>query len=89
MKIKIAVNPVGVLELYFMEERNGRLSIAKPINLEMEEYKEGSLLQPTLYLRGELAHDFLQTLAEELDNKGIKTDKDAKIAGTLDATRYH
>ena len=36
-----------------------------------------------------IAQDFLQGLAEALDKQGIKTDKDAKIQGTLDATRYH
>ena len=36
-----------------------------------------------------IANDFLQALAEALDQQGIKTDKDAKIAGTLEATKYH
>ena len=36
-----------------------------------------------------LANDFLKALAEALDQQGIKTDKDAKIAGTLEATKYH
>ena len=30
-----------------------------------------------------------QALAEALDERGIKTDKDAKIQGTLEATRFH
>ena len=36
-----------------------------------------------------VANDFLNALAEALDKRGIKTDKDAKIQGTLEATRYH
>ena len=36
-----------------------------------------------------IANDFLEALAEALDQQGIKTDKDAKIAGTLEATKYH
>jgi len=28
-------------------------------------------------------------LAEELDKRDIKTDKDAKIQGILEATRFH
>lgn len=36
-----------------------------------------------------VAQDFLQALAEALDDRGIKTDKDAKIQGTLEATEYH
>lgn len=35
------------------------------------------------------APSFLAALAEALDKNGIKTDKDAKIQGTLDATKYH
>ena len=36
-----------------------------------------------------LANDFLEALAEALDQQGIKTDKDAKIAGTLEVIKYH
>lgn len=36
-----------------------------------------------------IAHEFFLALAEALDKQGIKTDKDAKIQGTLEATRYH
>lgn len=36
-----------------------------------------------------IAQEFLQALAEALDKNGIKTDKDAKIQGTLEATKYH
>jgi hypothetical protein len=36
-----------------------------------------------------IAQDFLQALAEALDKNGIKTDKDAKIQGLLEAQNKH
>ena len=89
MKILINKNPIGVLQMYFIEEKNSRTYMAKHVELEMEEYKDGMIFEPTLILHGGIASELLKSLAEELDSKGIKTDKDAKIAGTLDATRYH
>jgi hypothetical protein len=49
----------------------------------------GSEIKPFLSLSGVMAKEFFQTLAEALDKEGVKTDNDAKIAGTLEATRYH
>lgn len=66
-----------------------RTYIAKPVKLEFKEIKAGEIPPPTLVLRGLVAQDVMQSLAEALDKKGFKTDKDAKIEGTLVATRYH
>jgi hypothetical protein len=45
--------------------------------------------KPFLTFSGTIAQEFFQGLAEALDAQGIKTDKDAKIQGTLEATKYH
>ena len=90
MDIKIYKNPVtDFLELYFFDDRNGERYLAQPVKLEFKKSIRGDSCKPTLTINGCFTEEFLNALAEELDKKGIKTDKDAKIAGTLDATRYH
>ena len=75
------------LSISYMEDN--RIFIASPINLEFKEHKIGMRSNPTLILPSYLAEDFLNAFAEALDDAGIKTDKDAKLAGTLEATRLH
>lgn len=77
------------LEIYIGEKRFDGMYIAKPVELVLEKHIEGENLDPTIKIGGFLADEFLKVLAEELDNKGIKTDKDERIKGTLDATKYH
>lgn len=42
-----------------------------------------------LHLHYGMDQEVFKALAEALDEQGIKTDKDAKIKGTLEATRFH
>lgn len=71
--------------LIFYKE-GGRRYIAKPVKLEFEPVTEGAPFKgPTLSLDS----GTMQAFAEALDKEGIKTDKDAKIEGTLEATRAH
>ena len=64
---------------------------AKHLELEFEEIKEYIAIddKATIVLPQFKARELLHSLAEALDEKNIKTDKDAKIEGTLSATRYH
>lgn len=91
MKVKIYREEMfGGISMVFYEDRlNGKRFIAKPVDLEFEEYNDGAEYRPTLRLNSSISNEFLQQLAEELDSKGVKTDKDAKIEGTLNATKYH
>lgn len=59
--------------------------------LEFEKLKEGysEKTKPTFFISGYFQQDFLKAVLEHMENKGFKTDKDAKIEGTLIATRYH
>ena len=77
------------IEIVFWEERNGKIYAVKPMELIFEEYPEGTVEKPSLRIPHFIADEFLKSLAEVLDGEGIKTDKDAKIQGTLEATRYH
>lgn len=81
------------LEIYLIERReDGRIAVGLPAKLEFKMLTEsdmGSIQEPTFKLNGFWGKAFLQAFADALDKDGIKTDKDAKIEGTLTATRYH
>jgi len=89
MKVKIHKNPyTDCIEFLIYYEENGKRYVAQPVKLIFKEWKEGEKIKPTLEL-SIFEADFLKSLAEALDEKGIKTNKDAKIEGILEATRYH
>ena len=76
------------VEIAFLQEKDGKQYIAKPVILEFVELPEYELPEvPTLRLGHLWADSFLKAIAEALDEAGIKTNSDAKIAGTLEATR--
>lgn len=77
------------LSIYFINERDGGRYLVKPVQLVFKKIEEGELIEPSIKLGSSLAQPFLQSIAEALDKNGVKTDNDAKIAGTLEATRYH
>ncbi len=78
------------LEVAIVDEReDGSSRSVKPVELEFEDVQEGEYIKPAFVLRHRMAKSFMGAMAEVLDKQGVKTDKDAKIEGTLDATRYH
>jgi len=91
MKIMIYENHVsGCIDFYIYKDINRKKFISKPVELEFVEVDEdGSSNDPTFQLNRYDAPEFMQSLAEELSKKHIKTDNDHKIQGTLDATKKH
>jgi hypothetical protein len=94
LKFKIRQNwETDAVEILIVEEMgNGKIAIAKPVKLEFEEFDINGAMPnrgATLTISGMYSQEFLKALAEALDERNIKTDKDAKIQGTLEATRYH
>lgn len=79
------------LQIYLVEDNfpGGRKMIVKPMHMELEELVPGHHAEPSLTLAGTMALEFTKAMAEALDRAGVKTEKDAKIEGTLEATRYH
>lgn len=69
----------------FLQYRDGKKFIAKPIKLEFIEVAMDCRVESTLYLSSEYAEE----VANGLDKLDIKTDRNSKIEGTLDATKYH
>ena len=45
--------------------------------------------KPSLHLPGRLGEEVMQAMAEAFSKRGIKTENDYKIQGTLEATKYH
>ncbi len=90
MEIDIRRSWSGGVEFIFFEHRDGKTYVCKPMQIIMEPTgPDGSFSGPSLKFDGVFGDIFLLALAEALDKSGVKTDKDAKIAGTLEATKYH
>lgn len=77
---------IGIL---FYQTINGKKYVARPVNLKFEEVKEDESLEPTLEFHRQFSGDFMNALAEALDNANIKTENDFKIKGLLEAKDNH
>jgi len=88
--LRISISPnIFTTDIYIYQRVGDKILLAKPVEFVYEEIDEGKLCDPTLRLSYSFAHEFLTAFAEALDGEGIKTNKDAKIEGILEATRYH
>ena len=79
----------GEINITFIDRKEGRLYVAQPVELILKERRRGERVEPTIRMDYLYAQEFLKALAEALDKNGIKIDKDAKMEGLLEATRYH
>lgn len=91
MRVHIVYQPwSGRLAFYFIENHhNGKIAVVRPMQWEMEVVPEGTEVEPSMVVPGPITDGFLKAMAEALDQRGVKTDSDAKLAGTIEATRYH
>ncbi len=91
LEVHIERSPLGTVDIYFIDRRSGRTRVAQPLQLVFEEVNPGEAPRhgPTLSLDDMWGEELLQAFADALDKRNIKTDKDAKIEGTLGATREH
>lgn len=90
--LKIAIwqePPFGSVCVAIYYELADKIQIAKPVDLIFETYDQGALPEATIRIGHFAAKSFLTGLAEELDHLGVKTERDAKLEGTLEATRLH
>ena len=94
-KTYIRISPIeDCVDIYFVEISPGLdrmiTAVAKPMELQFERVGEGfAPMQPSLRIPGRESVQFLKSIAEALDQNGTKTDDDHKIAGTLEATKFH
>lgn len=90
MKVKIFYDVISdEMKFLFYEERDGQRYIVKPVAIELEAVKKGYPTEASMSIPGLAASELMVSLAEELDGQGIKTDKDSKLEGTIEATKYH
>jgi len=93
MKIFTWIEPTtGMLCIVLEEERGPGFHerwVAKPVSLVFEKVDETAETPPTLRLPHRLAREFMQSMAEIADRLNFKTEKDARLAGTIEAMRDH
>lgn len=77
------------LRIFITTEESGKILLAKPVELVFEKVNPCEFNDPTLKVSGYVANDFLQAFQDALSKRGIKTDNDHKLQGTLEATKYH
>ena len=90
--VKIYYNPMSdIFEMLFMEDMgNGKRAVVLPMKMELKVIERGEKIEAaSLQMDGDIYRPFMKAMAEALDKEGIKTDNDAKLEGTLSATRYH
>jgi len=90
IEVYIQQSPIGTVDIYIVDQRNGKTHVAEPVQLVFKKLPEGAIDPgPTLRLPRYMGESFLRALAGELDKNNVKTDSDAKLQGTLEATKYH
>lgn len=72
----------------FDNSNNGRRVFFKGDNTVVT-VEDGQMLKHEDVIFCSIPDDALKAFADELSNIGIKTDNDHKMAGTLEATKYH
>ncbi len=79
------------VKIVFIDKNSERRLIMNLYTGQLIEIKAGEQIpdEYIIKLPNFMASVLLQTLAETLDKHNIKTDKDAKIQGTLEATKKH
>lgn len=94
LKVRIYTEPISqeICITFYDRNERGELFVVKPFNLTISKVEEGAFIEPTIRLpgyHGELGESLLFALAEALDKEGIKTDKDTKLAGMIEAMKTH
>ena len=82
-----------VKEVYIFEKSfSGRMSYLTGIKngcIEAKTLEEGESARPLFVLDYNIADDFFRGFMDALNGLDLKTNKDIKIEGTLEATRDH
>lgn len=95
-KINIKQNPWGAyIDLYFYRRRDHGTEVmtwdsnGNQILLIVSEGQATDGIKPTLRLNSFDSTALLKSLADAINNYGVKTDSDARISGLLEATKEH
>lgn len=77
------------VKVYMFEDGSRARSFYTKGGEEVRTVADGEILKDEDIIFARIPEDALQAFAEALSERGIKTDNDHKIAGTLEATKYH
>lgn len=91
MKVSIYREPMGGLSILLFEENkmSGKTYVVKPVKIEFVEIDESSAIDPTIKLSMNNSHNFLQSLADAIDEYGIRPSKKPPLENELSAVKYH
>lgn len=91
MKIKINQDTLtGAVRILIFEERFGKVYVAKPVQLELQELDvNGMTIPPTIEIGMMQGQMFLQSLSDCLGDMKIKPESQHKIEGILEARQDH
>ena len=87
-----AVDHLDELHVYIIErDVDGRTTaIARPMDIIFDRRQEGTVVDsPTLRIGRPHSQSFLKAWSDALERQGVKPESDAKLKGTLEATRFH
>ena len=87
MKINVLKQLDGVVAIYITDKQKDINYIAEACMLKLHKYIPGEQLRPTLVFDIPEATQLKDALQRELGT--VETEQDAKVKGTLIATRYH
>jgi len=78
-------------KIIFVEKQLDKRFVHNLYTQQMQEIKDCEEIPDEFIMKvpDHLSLIFLKKFAEAIDEQGIKTDMDAKIEGTLEATKYH
>jgi hypothetical protein len=82
--------PCRTLIYIYEELPNGDIAAADPVTLKFRARpRDDGDIPPTLSLDSRVAAPLLESIVEQLSAAGIRPDRDARLEGTLEATRTH
>lgn len=79
----------GAVKVYLIEWNGSHKQFYTKGGAEVRTPQEGEQLKDEDIMFASIPTSALPAFAEALSKRGIKTDNDHKIAGTLEATKYH
>ena len=91
-KVSLRESDIGLnTDMFVYRESNGGIEFCHidGSSFILTEAKRHESIKPFLTFSYLMAKDFFKAFATALDEKGFKPDSNAKIEGTLNATKYH
>ncbi len=90
ISVQVHRNPLGTVDLYIIDRQGDHISVAEPVQLVFKGVPEDAIGPgPTIRFPYRIGESFLTSMAETLSDMDVKTESDAKLQGTLEATKYH